>query len=519
MFDLVVIGGGILGAACAHRAAASGWRVAVIERGDFASAASSASSKLIHGGLRYLAQGRVQLVRESLRERGALLGEAFPWVRPLKFFLPIYPVSAWPAWKARAGLFFYDVLSGRPRLGASRRVAREAFLAQAGGIRSEGLRDVFEYWDAGMDDARLCLETLKRAWALSAVTANRVSVQGFVKVGGRVAAIAARDELTGETFEVKCRKVINAAGPWADTVRRLDEPGAPPAVRLTKGVHLVARRFGPREALLLTAPQDHRVFFVLPFGEDHTLIGTTDTPHEDPDREVAARGPDVNYLVEAVRHYFPGAASGLDVVSTFAGLRALVRSSGDPSSLSREEAYVASPSGVLTLIGGKYTTHRAIAAKALARLALRPARSGVNLVLCDRHAFETVRQAAAQFLEAEGVAEPGTWAERWASRYGLSLPRLIHLAKDFRGEVRPVCPHQPYMTIELRYAVREEMALGLEDLLRRRTRMALTACRGADVVGRAVAVLAAELGWDEPRASRELEFYRTYLSATAPEKP
>ncbi len=358
---MLILGGGITGAGVALDAALRGLRVALIDKGDFASGTSSRSSKLAHGGLRYLENGDFHLVYEALHERGRLLYNAPHLVHPLRFVLPFYEGARVSSWRFRIGLILYDILAGARNIRRSRAIALPHLRREFSALRSEGLRGGAEYFDAQMDDARLCLEVLRTAALHGAIVANYVEAIAFDFSGGVIRGVRAVDRLSGEELAITAKQVLNATGPWSDAVRRLAGEDGEPLLRPTKGVHLILPDRQLSAAFLLLHPADGRVFFVLPFGRK-TLLGTTDTVWDNSPDKLSVAPEDIEYLLAGFNHYFTPPLSASDVRNSFAGLRPLIRSRpGQPSDLSREFHLHASPSGLLTAAGGKYTTYRHMA--------------------------------------------------------------------------------------------------------------------------------------------------------------
>ena len=337
-FDLVVIGGGITGTGVAREAARRGLRTALVEQRDFAWGTSSRSTKLIHGGLRYLRNYEFGLVRESVVERQHLLRMAPHLVHPLPFVLPVYAGDPDPLWMLKLGLMLYDWFSG-PGTAIRHRILRGAAVHQWEPLLSgEGLVGGGVYMDCTTDDARLVVEVLQSAVQWGAAAANYLAVTAFVRDGqGRLEAVEVQDTISGDRFAVRAKRVLSACGPWADAVRRMDDPQAPPLLRLTKGVHItVARERLPLRAAVTMRGLDGRIMFAIPSGA-FTYLGTTDTDYTGAPEDVAVEASDVDYILAAARRNFPGQRlTRDDVVSAWAGLRPLVRSqAADPSAVSR----------------------------------------------------------------------------------------------------------------------------------------------------------------------------------------
>ena len=510
--DLLVIGGGINGAGIARDAAMRGLRVGLVERGDLASGTSSRSSKLIHGGLRYLEQGDVRLVLEAVRERERLQRLAPHLVRPQEFIFPLYEGRSLGPLRLAAGLWAYDLLAGLWNKRRHRMLRPAAVAAAEPALLREGLRGAGQYWDCRTDDARLVLETALAAAGAGALIVTYAEVAGFVKEGGRITGARVVDRLGGPETIARARVVVNAAGPWVDRVAALDTPEIPARLRLTKGVHVVVphARVGNRAAIVLNAVADGRVMFVIPWGA-HALVGTTDTDHRGgPDVPPVVEPSDVAYLLDTVNHYFPAArlAPG-DVVSAFAGLRPLVAPRGkatlSPSAVSREEELFTSPSGLISIAGGKLTTYRLVAKMVVDRAvaALRAAgdrrrfaRSRTGRVpLPGGTVAATILAEAAVSRDGHGVA-PAVIGHL-ANRYGSRLDEVLGLVADDRRLGEPIVPGLPDPRAEVVEAVEREWAMTLEDVMRRRTQVALRdAAAGAAAAEDVAGLMARPLGWD-----------------------
>lgn len=366
-FDLLVIGGGITGAGIARDAARRGLAVALVDREDFAAGTSSRSSRLIHGGVRYLEHGYLHLVFEASRERRRLLELAPHLVRPMQFTWPVYKGARVPRWQLAAALTLYDALALFKNVGRHHPLGKAGVLAAEPALATEGLRGGAAYWDAATDDSRLTLANAIDAAYTSATVVNHAEVIALTResANGPVDGAVVRDLLGGAEIRVQARVVLNATGPWTDEVLQMEGTPTGPAVRGTKGVHIAvpAARVGNRSAVTMLSPDDGRVMFALPAGTN-TIIGTTDTATTEHPHDVRAARADVRYLLAACNRFFPAARlTENDVVAAWAGIRPLVASTnkGNPASASREHAITTTTGGVVTITGGKLTTYRAMA--------------------------------------------------------------------------------------------------------------------------------------------------------------
>jgi glycerol-3-phosphate dehydrogenase len=476
-YDLLVLGGGITGAGTALDAALRGFRVALIDKGDFASGTSSASSKLVHGGLRYLEHGDFRLVYEALQERRLLLRNAPHLVRPLRFVLPFRAGTRVPPWKWRAGLLLYDLLAGRDNLRHSHGLPLPLLLREFPALHRDGLLGGADYYDAQMDDARLCVEVLKTAAGAGSCVANYVEATGFEMTGGQIAGVRARDHVGGAEFVIRARVVLNAAGPWVDHVCRLAGDQSGPHLRTTKGVHLVTPGRGLTAAFLLLHPDDGRVLFVIPW-MGKTLIGTTDTDCDTSPDALTVTEAELEYLLRAHNHYLAPALAPGDVLGSFAGLRPLLRSRSDePAARSREWRLFWSPSGLLTAAGGKYTTYRhmaqvitdAVGARLGRRTRCRTA--GHRLDGAPAGLWQEFEKSETKLLASRhGLGEA---ARHLVNRYGRRARDVAaYLARD-PALAEPVVAGEPDLRAELVYQREEEMAIREADCLLRRTRLGL----------------------------------------------
>jgi glycerol-3-phosphate dehydrogenase len=527
-FDLLVVGGGITGAGVALDAASRGLRTALVEKGDFASGTSSKSSKLVHGGIRYLQQREYRLVYENLAERQRLLDNAPHLVTPIPFLIPLFGrsgvVNRGVARAYRSALWLYD-LTGGVRIGRRHeKVTKDAALSHLPTLRSDELLEGFLYWDARADDARLTLTVLRTAVLdHDATAANYCPVVAFERgPDGRVsgARIEPRDE---EPFTVRATVVVNATGVWADEVRLLDEGSDPHSIRPAKGIHVtVPRATLPCDiAAVIPVRKDHRSIFVVSWGEQ-VYLGTTDTGWDGALDEPDCTPEDVAYLLDAANAVTTKPLGPADITGIWSGLRPLlapVAGKRAPSErtadLSRRHTVKTSPSGVVTVTGGKLTTYRKMAEDTVdaaiavlgggrrrcvtKNLRLRGAPPGQGPHRADRPGVSG----------SSSPADPASSAAaHLAARYGTETPAVLALAEDRPELLEPLVPGLPYLGAEALYAVRAEMACSVADVLDRRTRASLRDARGAAAAAPAVAALVApELGWDRARTDSEAASY------------
>jgi glycerol-3-phosphate dehydrogenase len=511
-FDVVVVGGGIVGAGIARDAALRGAAVALLERRDFGYGTSSRTSKLVHGGLRYLKQGRLRLVAEAARERDLLRRLEPRLVRPVRFYLPVYAQRGPGPRLTRLGLWVYRRLARDRGLDEGGWLTPDRLRREEPAIRIQGLRGGGTFHDCVVRDARLVLEVVKAAVRAGAAAANYLAVEGFEKEKGRLVAARVRDVISDAAFAVGGRVFVNAAGPWADAVRVLDDPAARPILRPTRGIHILVPRdrLAHEHALVLASIRDGRVVFVLPWG-GYALVGTTDTNHRGDADEVRATADDVSYLLETVNAHFPQARlTPKDVVATYAGLRPLVgRRRSKESDISRAHKVFVSPSGLLTVAGGKLTTFRAMAEDVVDRVERRLARQGRKTGKPCRTRREPLRRDPLDtetFLaKLRGLGLEDDTARHLAATY-LST-EMLPLLRDPALRERLVSG-LPYVVAEVVHATRSEFARTVEDVLARRTMILYEAPRhGEECLETVVDRMADELGWDEGERDRQRKAY------------
>jgi len=505
-FDVAVIGGGINGAAVARDAAMRGFKVALIDKGDFAGATSSRSSKLIHGGLRYLAQGRIKLVREALHERERLRNLTAPHlVWQTRFLIPSYAGEGLSRIALAVGLSFYDRFAGFARDGRHRGLSAADASAMEPSLRREGLRGGALYYDASTDDARLTWENVLDAFEHGATIANYVGLEGFSKESGRISAAALRDSMGGRTIELRARCFVNAAGPWTDDVRRLEDPGARAIVRLTKGCHLLISRarIPVREALALSTAGG-QLLFVMP-RDGYVLVGTTDTDFAGDREHVTADDGDIGYLLAMLNSFLPELRlDAADVEASFAGLRALVMSGdGAPASVSREEMIEQSASGLISIAGGKLTTHRAIAERVVDRIMRMLGNSPgkcptLDTPLPGARAIGAAEQAGEESTNNDFKYLDGAARER-LGRYGTRARIVAELALADADLARAIAADCAVIGAEVVHAVRREMAMTVSDCLLRRLGLGCNPHEARAAALEASRLMARELGWSIER--------------------
>ena len=495
-WDFVVIGGGATGLGVAVDAQTRGFNTLLLEQVDFAKATSSRSTKLVHGGVRYLEQGNIALVMEALKERGLLRQNAPHLVSDLAFVVPNY--DWWEAPFYGIGLKVYNLLAGKYGFGPSEILSREETLARLPTIKTEGLRGGVVYYDGQFDDSRLLINLVTTAAEQGATLLNYTGVTAITKgADGFVDGVVAHEQESGRELRAAAKVVVNAGGPFCDGVRRMAEPGLAPMIAPSQGVHLVfPGSFLPGEnAIMVPHTDDGRVMFGIPW-HGHALVGTTDTPIAEAPLEPRPLPEEIDFILETAGRYLHHAPVRADVSSVFVGVRPLVRSGdgGNTAALSRDHTIRIDASGLLTIAGGKWTTYRNMAedcvnqAATLARLADSP--------------------CATRHLNVHGF-HPN--ADRFGplAVYGSDALDILALARTEPGLGEQLHPALPYTAAEVVWAVRREMALTVEDVLARRTRaLFLNARAAAEMAPRVARLVAAERRCDEAWERAEVECFR-----------
>lgn len=510
-FDLLVCGGGIYGAWVAYDAALRGLSVAIVEQGDWASATSSASSKLIHGGLRYLESFDFKLVKKALAERRMLLAAAPHRVWPLRFGVPVYADSRVGSLRLWAGLAIYDFLAGSLTAESGHRhFNRKAFAQRFPRLNASGLKSGFSYSDAQTDDARLVLELISGAMMAGAVCVSYCKLSAFVETDGRAYGATVHDQVSGADSTIRAKQIINATGQWIAASKEGSH-----WCRLTKGIHLVMPAVLSDEALLLTAPSDGRVFFMIPW-YGVTLLGTTDTDYSGSIECVETEEEDIDYLLSQANHYLNTAWTRADIINSYAGLRVLKHSdaAAHPSAVSRDWELKTASNGVHYSIGGKITSAREDAASAIDTVCTQ---LGVSTPCATRgkpfpwmppetNSTEKysgwLQSVTAQARQLGLDPESALWIIR---RHGKRVIEIFHSMENDGRLAERIVPSLPFIYADLLWSARHEMVVHLSDLLRRRMPLLILARLTADEWQKIAATVAPVLGWDQATLAREME--------------
>jgi glycerol-3-phosphate dehydrogenase len=504
-WDIAVIGGGATGAGIAVDAAARGFSVVLLEQSDFGKGTSSRSTKLVHGGVRYLQQGNIPLVMEALKERTLLLQNAPHLVRNLEFVVPNY--QWWEAPFYGIGLKMYDLLAGKHGFGATKILSHDEVLKHLPTLEREGLRGGVVYHDGQFDDSRLLINLLQTAVEQGATILNYARVTALQKdESGRVNGLTFRDEESGRELLLAARCVINATGPFCDQIRKLDDDGTAPIIAPSQGVHIVLPpEFLPGgSAIMVPHTRDGRVMFAVPWHE-HVVVGTTDTPVSEISLEPKPLPEEVDFILQTASRYLARHPTRADILSVFTGIRPLVKSSSDAgtAALSRDHAIQISRSGLLTIAGGKWTTYRKMAEDAVDRameLASLPARDCVTKDL-----------RVHGFLNGSDASGP-------LANYGTDGEKICGLIRERPELGKPLHAALPVCGAQIVWAARHEMARTLDDVLARRTRALFLNARAALAMAPAAAhLLAATLGRDENWEQGQLEDFRKIAAGFLPD--
>lgn len=506
-WDVLVVGGGATGLGCAVEAASRGYRTLLVERSDFAKGTSSRSTKLVHGGVRYLEQLNITLVMDALRERGHMLRNAPHLVHDLQFVVPAYSYTSLPYYGL--GLKVYELLSGRLSLGPSEILSSRTTLDRIPGIRADGLRGGVLYHDGQFDDSRYAIALLCTLDDLGGTAINYVEAVGLIEQDGKTIGISARDCESGARFDIKAKAVVNACGVFAERTLAMDDDGGGPLLAVSQGTHLVLpRSFLPgTAAVMIPKTADGRVLFAIPW-HGATIVGTTDEPVERASTEPRALQTEKRFLLDHIARYFGRRPKSEEILSVWSGLRPLVKKSGvKTSQLSRDHTIHVSQSGLITVTGGKWTTYR---------------RMGQDTV---DHACQvaSLPKAPSRTLELKihgWTRETGSATSDWERVYGSDLEKVQALSRADSRLDALLHPRLPFRAREVVWAARYEMARTIEDVLARRTRALFLDARAAIEAAPAVArLLAAEFGrsdgWSERDLTSFVELAKGYLCEEA----
>lgn len=519
--DILVVGGGIVGAGCAMDAVTRGLSVGILEARDWASGTSSRSSKLVHGGIRYLEQLDFRLVREALTERGLLLQRLAPHlVKPVRFLYPLKK-RVTERFYVGAGMLLYDLFSymgGRaPGVPHHRHLSKRQVQRLMPSLSNDALVGGITYYDAQVDDARYVASLVRTASFYGAHAASRVRVEGFIKVGERVVGVHAHDLQTGERFDVRAKQVVNATGVWTDDTQRMVGERGTFKVRASKGVHLLVPRDRFQSAMGLLLRTEKSVLFVIPWGR-HWLIGTTDTDWHLDKAHPAATAADIDYILEHVNSVLSVPLTREDVEGVYAGLRPLLAGESDQTSkLSREHLVGHSVPGLVVIAGGKWTTYRVMAKDAIdaavdALDGKVPPSATHDIPLLGAEGYLAAWNKRRKIARAFGLHT--VRVEHLLNRYGTLTDELLGLVRADASLAEPLPGADDYIGAEVVYAASHEGALHLEDVLARRTRISIEAWdRGVSAAPVAAQLMAGVLGWDETQTEREITFYLTRVAA------
>ena len=516
-FDVVVVGGGVVGTGCALDAAARGLEVALVEARDLGSGTSSRSTKLIHGGLRYLEQQEFGLVREALKERSLLLNDLAPHlVRPVSFLYPLTRRGLERAYVG-AGMLLYDSLGGYKGLRRHRHLTRRQALKVAPGLKRTVLVGAIQYWDAQLDDARHTMEIARTAAHYGAAVVSNAEVVGLLREAGRATGVRVRDMSSGQELDVAAREVVNATGVWTDDVQGLVGERGKFRVRASKGIHLVVPRDRVQldTGVILRTPTS--VLFIIPWGR-HWLLGTTDTDWELDKFHPAATQADIDYVLERANAVLAAPLGHDDVEGVYAGLRPLLEGESEAASqLSREHTVAVPVPGLVAVAGGKYTTYRIMARDAIDAVVRGlgesvPPSPTEHVPLLGAVGFRAVWNRRRQLAEASGLHLARI--EHLLGRYGVLIEDLL-AEIERRPDLAEVLPGtDDHLKVEVWYAAAAEGALHLDDVLARRTRLSIqTFDRGVAAAEPAARIMGEVLGWDAGRITEEVELYRGRVDA------
>ena len=528
-FDVLVIGGGITGAGVALDAACRGYRVALVEKADFASGTSSKSTKLAHGGIRYLPQFDLAMIHEGVVERGLMVRHAPFLVRPQPFVIPVYEDMHWPSSlpiRPRTafgldlvldiGLWMYDLMAGRLNIGRHKRISAEKTLECVPKLRSRGLKKALLYYDAQTNDAQLTVTLLRTAAQFGAVVTNYTEATSFTRANGKLNGAVVRDVLTNQQLTISARHIINATGVFSEHVVALTGDESKATIEPSKGIHLVVDRERLRisnTAVVLPETEDGRILYVIPW-QSRAIIGTTDTGSGNLD-DPQADPEDIAYLIRHINQYLEVNLTNDDILSVYAGYRPLVKSRGARAAdLSRTHVVLQEVNGMVTIVGGKLTTYRRMAQDTVDVIAKRDgmpiSHPTKNLLLTGAIGWRKAKPEIDARARQLGVAPD--IVEHLEFNFGIYARSVLDLIEEDKSLGERLVPDLPYVRAEVVYACRAEMAMTLEDMLARRTRIILEdGARGASIAPEVAALMARELGWSSDQTNSQVEQYRALV--------
>lgn len=495
VWDILVIGGGATGLGVALDAATRGITTILCEQYDFSKGTSSRSTKLIHGGVRYLAQGDIKLVYSALREREILTRNAAHVVRKQSFIIPCYNI--WDVMKYSIGLRVYDLLAGRFGLGRSKFLSRKKVSGLMKNVQMKGLNGGVEYFDGQFDDSRLAINIAQSAVEYGAVALNYFKVTGLIREGEKISGATVQDVVSGRNYTIKAKTVVNATGVFVDDILKMDNPAAGKTIQPSQGVHLVVdRKFLPgNSALLIPKTTDGRVLFAVPW-HGHLVVGTTDTPLNVHSIEPVALEQEVKFILDTIGQYLSATPARSDVLSVFAGLRPLAAAtekSASTKELSRDHKLFTSPSGLITITGGKWTTYR------------KMAEDTVDLAI--KNSGLTNLKSNTRNVAIHGLC---TGSGSRLATYGTDEERVLQLIAENPAFGKKLVNGYDYTLAEVVWAIRNEMAITVEDVLARRLRLLfLDAAAAIEAAPEVAAIMMQEMGWSESHKEKQLgEFYK-----------
>jgi glycerol-3-phosphate dehydrogenase len=493
-WDIIVIGGGATGLGIALDAASRGYKTLLLEQSDFAKATSSRSTKLIHGGVRYLAQGDLLLVMEALHERGLLLKNAPHLISDQEFIIPVY--GLWDAFLYTVGLKFYDLLAGRLSMGRSYFIRREKAMERLPRIKTEGLLGGVIYHDGQFDDARMAISLAKACAEQGGIVLNYTVVKGLLKNGsGKISGVIAEDLNSGKEQNIYAALVINATGVFADYIIRMDAPSSKPYIRPSQGVHIVLDKsfLGSNSAIMIPKTDDGRVLFAIPW-YNKVVVGTTDTPLDSIDLEPVALESEINFILETAEKYLVKPPKREDILCIFAGLRPLAANYGNQKAtkeISRRHKIILAPSNLLTITGGKWTTYRLMAEETINRAI----KAGI---------IEKRRCLTSELILDKNILNQSDRLHIYGDRSS-EISNLI-LENPVLGQL--LDPRFPYTKAEIHWICKNEMPLTIEDILARRTRALFLDARASLEIAPVVAeIMADELGFDDKWKHKQIDTY------------